>query len=103
MLKPSRNWLQERGSACSRISIEDTHLTDLERLSKLIAVVAIAFIWAYLAGIDKHENLKPIKTKKHGRKAYSLFKYGLIRIAYALNNALNKKEIDNCIKILSCT
>ncbi len=37
---------------------------------KLIAVVAIAFIWAYLAGIDKHENLKPIKTKKHGRKAY---------------------------------
>ena len=87
----------------SGFNLEDTHLTDLERLSKLIAVVAIAFIWAYLAGIDKHENIKPIKTKKHGRKAYSLFKYGLIRIACALNNRLNNSDIDNCFKILSCT
>ena len=87
----------------SGFNLEDTHLTDLERLSKLIAVVAIAFIWAYLAGIDKHENLKPIITKKHGRKAYSFFKYGLIRIACTLNNTLNKNEFDECIKVLSCT
>lgn len=87
----------------SGFNLEDTHLTDLERLSKLISIVAIAFIWAYLAGIDKHENLKPIKIKTHGRRAYSLFKYGLIRITYALNNKLNEREIHNCIKFLSCT
>jgi len=40
----------------SGFNLVDTHLTDLERLSMLIAVVAIAFIWAYLADIEKHEN-----------------------------------------------
>jgi len=84
-------------------NLEDTHLTDMERISKLISVVSIAFVWAYLAGIDKHENIKPIKIMKHGRRAYSFFKYGLIRIAYALNNKLNYKDLYCCIKILSCT
>jgi hypothetical protein len=70
-----------RAMKSSGFNLEDTHLTDLERLSKLLAVVAIAFVWAYLAGIDKHQNIKPIKVKKHGRMAYSYFKYGLIRIA----------------------
>lgn len=87
----------------SGFNIEDTHLTDLERISKLLAVVAIAFVWAYLAGIDKHVNIKPIEVKKHGRKAYSYFKYGLIRIAHALNNPLNNKDLLECLKVLSCT
>lgn len=87
----------------SGFNLEDTHLTHLDRISKLLAVVAIAFVWAYLAGIDKHLNIKPIKIKKHGRKAYSFFKYGLIRIACALNNSMNNKDLDNCFKLLSCT
>jgi hypothetical protein len=92
-----------RAMKSSGFNLEDTHLTDLERISKLLAVLAIAFVWAYLAGIDKHENIKPIKTKKHGRKAYSFFKYGLIRIACALNNPINNSDLDKCIKLLSCT
>ncbi|WP_152541922.1 hypothetical protein [Saccharicrinis fermentans] len=47
----------------SGFNLEDTHLTDLERISKLLAALAIAFVWAYLAGIDKHENIKPIRIK----------------------------------------
>lgn len=92
-----------RAMKTSGFNLEDTHLTNLERISKLIAVVAIAFVWAYLAGIDKHLNLKPIKVKRHGRRAYSLFKYGLIRIACALNNNLNNRDLKKCIKLLSCT
>lgn len=87
----------------SGFNLETTHLTDLERISKLLAVVAIAFIWAYLAGIDKHQNIKPIKVKKHGRNTYSLFKYGLIRLASAFNNMQNNRDLESCIKILSCT
>ncbi|WP_051536243.1 transposase [Marinilabilia salmonicolor] len=87
----------------SGFNLEDTHLNNLDRLTTLIAVVAIAFVWAYLAGIDKHENISPIKVKKHGRRAYSFFKYGLIRIAHAIMNTLNVKEFNDCVKVLSCT
>jgi hypothetical protein len=59
-----------RAMKSSGFNLEDTHLTDLNRISKLLAVVAIAFVWAYLAGIDKHLNIKPIRIKKHGRRAY---------------------------------
>jgi len=92
-----------RAMKSSGFNLEDTHLTDLERLSKLLAVLSIAFVWAYLAGIDKHENIKEIKIKKHGRKAYSFFKYGFIRIACALSNPYNNKDLEKCIKLLSCT
>jgi hypothetical protein len=35
----------------SGFNIEDTHLTDIERISKLMALVLIAFAWIYKAGI----------------------------------------------------
>jgi len=86
----------------SGFNLEDTHLIDLDRISKLLCLLCIAFIWAYLAGIYKHQNIKGIKIKKHGRKAFSFFKYGLIFIAHALL-CLIYTDIDVAIKILSCT
>ena len=35
----------------SGFNLEDTHLTDTGRLSKMIGVICVAFIWAYRAGI----------------------------------------------------
>jgi hypothetical protein len=32
-------------------NIEDTHLTDIDRINKLFALVLIAFVWAYKVGI----------------------------------------------------
>lgn len=83
--------------------MEDTHLTDLNRLSTLMSITAIAFVWAYLAGIDKHENIRQIRLKKHGRREYSYFKYGLIRIAHAILNLPDTSELYKSIKVLSCT
>jgi Transposase DDE domain len=91
-----------RALKTSGFNLEDTHLNDLERISKLLCLLCIAFIWAYLTGIYRHENMKPIQIKKHGRKAYSYFKYGLIFIAHALL-CLILPDIDVIIKILSCT
>jgi hypothetical protein len=82
----------------SGFNLEDTHLKDLERISKLLSLLCIAFIWAYLTGIYRHENIKPIEIKKHGRKAYSFFKYGLTFIAHALL-CLILPDIDVIVKI----
>jgi len=83
-------------------NFEDTHLTDPQRIAKLIALVCVAFIWIYLIGISRNI-VKPIKVKNHGRKTYSLFKYGLMFFAHALLNPLSIKDFNSFIKILSCT
>ena len=85
----------------SGFNIEDTHMTDIDRITKLFSLVLIAFVWAYKAGIYL-DSICPIKVKKHGRKAKSLFKYGLT----FLSNVLFSNDIDKfkmCCKFLSCT
>jgi hypothetical protein len=82
-------------------NIEDTHLSDIDRIDKLVAVVSIAFAWAYKAGIYAHEHIKPIEIKKHKRKAHSFFKYGLKFIANAL--LVHFDQLLTFINVLSCT
>ena len=84
-------------------NFEDTHLTDEVRISKLIALVCVAFLWVYLVGIDRNNNGNRIKIKNHGRRAYSFFKFGLMFIAHAMLNPTPNNDLRNCIKILSCT
>jgi hypothetical protein len=85
----------------SGFDIEKTHLTKPDRIEKLILLLMIAFVWCYKVGIHLHQ-LKPIKIKKHGRKAITIFKYGLNYIANYLLNALNQIDI-NIMRFLSCT
>ena len=82
-------------------NIEDTHLNQIERINKLVAVVAIAYAWAYKVGEYVHQNIKPIAIKTHQRKAFSIVKYGLNYIANALTQNLKKLQI--CYNVLSCT
>lgn len=86
----------------SGFNIERTHLTELERIEKLFALVIIAFTWAYLIGIFLHENIKPIRLLNNGRKAKSFFKYGLNYIERVLLNAYYQDDI-GIFKFLSCT
>ena len=86
----------------SGFDIEKTHLQEIERIEKLILLVMIAFVWCYKVGIYLHLNIKPITIKKHGRKAKTIFKYGLDYIANTLLNALNQTNI-NLSQFLSCT
>lgn len=73
-----------------------------ERMSNLFAIVMLAYIWCYLVGIFIHENIKKIKVLHHGRRAKSLFKYGLEYIAQCLLNHMNRYRID-IFKLLSYT
>lgn len=91
-----------RALKTSGFNVEDTHLTDIERIEKLFALAIVAFTWAYLVGVYLHTFIKPIPTKKHGNKAKSLFKYGLTYIASTLLNALYQDDI-GIFSFLSCT
>ena len=85
----------------SGYNLEDTHLTEADRVQKLFALVIIAFTWAYIVGI-KLDVLNPIKIKKHGRRTKSILKYGLNYITNVLFSN-NLSELRECCKFLSCT
>jgi hypothetical protein len=73
----------------SGFDIENTHLQDGERVQKLLLLVMIAFVWVYKVGIYRHQKI-PIIIKAHGRKAKSIFKYGLDYINNMLLNTKNQ-------------
>ena len=60
----------------SGFNLEDTHLTNTDKINNLLGIVAIGFTWAYLTGELECEK-RPIKIKSHGRKEKSIFKVGL--------------------------
>lgn len=85
----------------SGFDIEKTHLQNTQRIEKLILLVMIAFVWCYKIGIHLHL-INPITIKKHGRKAKSIFKYGLNFLAGILLNIENQSNM-NVFEFLSCT
>lgn len=91
-----------RALKSSGFNIEDTHLTDIDRIEKLFSLVVIAFTWSCLVGIYLNEHVKPIRVLKSGNRAKSFFKYGLEYIAIILLNTGFQSDID-IFKFLSCT
>lgn len=71
---------------------EDTHMTTLERVEKLMAVLAIGFCWAHKIGEWKATK-KAIKINRHrdsNRPQNSFFRYGFDFIRDLLANPCNK-------------
>jgi len=57
--------------------LEATHITDPDRIRKLVALLSLALVWCYKLGIKYDACYEPIEVKKHGNKQYSYIKYGL--------------------------
>lgn len=91
-----------RGLKSSGFNIEDTHVTDLVRLEKLFSLTMIAFVWCYKIGDYLDENIQKIIIKKHGRRAVSVFKYGLDYLSKFLLTGFKSLE-NNLFYFLSCT
>jgi hypothetical protein len=91
-----------KGLKSSGFNIEGSHVRNLDRMSNLFAIIMVAYVWCYLVGIYIHENIKQIKVLKHGRRAVSLFRYGLDYICQCLVNHTNRYRI-NVFKFLSYT
>ena len=71
--------------------LEATHLTETDRVSRLLSLLSIGFCWAMLSGqlATRH---KPIKRKKHGRLEKSVFRAGIDYIRRLLCRPTNKGE-----------
>ena len=91
-----------RAMKSSGFNIEDTHLRDMERISRLVAMVCIAMVWAYLVGDHKDMNVRAIRFLKHGRRAKSIVKYGLEEISNVLLRPTYTPKF-NVFKFLSCS
>jgi hypothetical protein len=84
-------------------NLEDTHITDMERLSKIIALLTLALCWALRTG-EWLAQSKPIPIKNHGRKLLSTFRYGLDYIRHAvLNLETASLQLSQTFHFLSCT
>lgn len=60
--------------------LEQTHLTEPDRIQRLIGLLALAFAWTYLVGQRRANREGPPRRKSHGRLQRSLFRYGLDRL-----------------------
>lgn len=81
-------------------NLEDTHVTDPERIKRLLIVPVIAFCWAHRTGEWQHDSVKPIKVKKHLRLSKSIFRVGLDFIRNALFNATSSFNLTTLFKFL---
>ena len=97
-------WEIETLFACLKgrgFNFEDTRLTKLNRIDKLMGVLAIAFAWVHKVGDWRHTEVKAIKLKKHGRLAMSYFRYGLDWVRQALcGDQVNKPMMKLSLKLL---
>ncbi len=82
--------------------LEATHLRHPERIERLVGLVSVALAWAHRVGEHLAE-LKPIRRKKHGRRAISLFRYGLDHLRRMLLSGRDHGEFRRCLLLLSCT
>lgn len=68
--------------------MEETHLTNPDKISNLLMVLSFAFFWALRLGEWIHTVI-PVKFKKHARKAVSLFRVGLDSLVLASHKAFS--------------
>lgn len=87
----------------SGFRLEDTHLTQLERLATLLALVAITYCWVIKAGVQVARKTPRLTRKlKHGRPRFSILRIGLDAVREAFWSG-NKRQIAAALKFLSCT
>jgi len=66
-------------------NLEDTRIQDPERISRLLALLAIAFTWAFVVG-QWQAVIKELKLKKHGYPPKSIFRLGLNMLCRLVTN-----------------
>ena len=57
--------------------LEETNVTKPDRMERLLGLLALAFTWARLVGDLRVRREGPPPRKSHGRRQWSIFRYGL--------------------------
>ncbi len=84
--------------------LEQTNRSHPERLSKLIALLALAFRWCHTIGEWLHAQ-KQLKLKKHGRRSKRIFRRGFDLLRRTITNFAHFDLVQwkQLIKLLLCT
>ena len=108
----AKRWEIETLFSCLKsrgFNFEDTHLTHRRRIKSLLFVLVIAFCWAHRVGEWQHENVKPIKLKKHQRPEKSIFRLGLdviseclFKVKFDRKNEINSLFLHLNLKTNAC-
>ena len=85
-------------------NLEETRLQDTERISRLLALLALAFTWAFVVG-QWQAAVKELKLKKHGYPPKSIFRLGLNLLCRLVTNFEHFDLVvwNKVIKLLSCS
>lgn len=101
-----RRWEIETLFSCLKskgFCFEDTNLTYLDRIEKMMALLAIGFCWAHKVGEWRAEK-RPIRFSKHGnqiRPQNSFFRYGLDFIREVIISPFRKDRVfKRCLEFL---
>jgi len=100
----SNRWTIETMFKCFKsagFNFEDTHQKDLERLYKLMSLLAIAYAWSVKIGELKN-TIKPIKMKNNTHPEFSWFTYGFRTIQTILLKGVKlQQELLNLLADIS--
>ena len=77
--------------------LEETHLTEPDRIRKLLGVLALTYSWTRIVGLDRKSREGPPRECANGYCANgypekSLFRYGLDRLKELLTNWYRMQE-----------
>jgi len=108
LLEYGERWKIETLFGCLKtrgFRLEDTHLTHIERVSKLLSLLTLGVCWAMLAG-ELESQAKPLKMKKHGNLEKSVFRLGfdILRNCFCqlTTNIRQKQRFQQLTLLLSC-
>ena len=89
--------------------LESTHVVSCpERLERLLGLLALAFAWAHRTGQWVAEQVQPPRfNARQGRRAKSLFRYGLDYLCSLLApgaaaDPLRQEHFRHLLRVLSC-
>lgn len=80
-------------------NLEETHISDTERVARLVGVLTLALCWCYKLGVWLDEQ-KPITRKKHQRRASSVLRLGLDTLRRVLLNVTQAPQVPRMVRLL---
>lgn len=83
--------------------LEGTRLCEPERLRRLIAIIALSFIWAVRVGEIMAKD-KPIRINKEGRRTRSIFRVGLDELTQIITHLAEswwQAKFANVVRLMS--
>ncbi|MCS3658821.1 IS4 family transposase [Salinibacter ruber] len=81
--------------------LEDTHMTEPDRIRKLLGMLALTYSWTRILGIDREAKEGAPRECANGYPEKSLFRYGLDRLRELMANWHRMRdELHRCIQAL---